>query len=320
MQRPTLSAVMPNYNHARYLREAIESIAGQSRPPDEFLVLDDASTDDSLQVIQSYLKEFPFLRLIEQDCNQGVIASHQRLFAAARGDYVFAAAADDVRMPGFFERALELVQRFPQAGLVFGIVGMVDAQGQPLGRIEARRWSEPMYADPRRFLREYLAVEPPAQSTCSGTIYRREALLEVGGYRAELGSWSDTFAFRAIGLRYGVCYLPVEVARFRKLPGSFSQTTAAQPRHMLDIIARAASLMSSPEFRDRFPPDYVRRWRRACRRQVILEAYLGGDTPGRPRPSFLWRNLRRLPRLFRVLPLLFYRGNATSAPATREQF
>ena len=194
MEQPTLAVLMPNYNHARYLADAIAGIATQSRPPDEFLILDDGSTDNSLEIIEPYLKQYPFLRLIRHERNRGVIAANQRLFAEARGDLLFAAAADDVRLPGFFARAVQMAERFPQAGLVFGAVGMIDQEGRRLGRIAVRRWQEPLYADPQRFLREYLMVELPAHSLCSGTIYSREALLEAGGFRPDLGSWAATFA------------------------------------------------------------------------------------------------------------------------------
>ncbi len=152
-------------------------------------------------------------------------------------------------------------------------------------------------------------VELPAHSPCSGTIYRREALQEAGGYRPDLGSWSDTFAFRAIGLKYGVCYLADEVAQFRKLVGSFSQQSVAQPRKLLDIVARAEYWMRSAEFRDRFPDDYVRRWRRACRWQVLWDYTLGTESGSQPRRSFWGRNLRRVPRACHALLLLLgYRG------------
>ena len=195
MSAPTLSVIMPNYNHGRYLAEAITGIATQSRLPDEFLILDDGSTDDSLQVVVPFVDRFRFIRVIRHERNLGVIVAHQRLFAEAQGDYVLAAAADDIRLPGFFERAMQMVDRFPEAGLVFGMVRMIDEEGGHLLMGEASRWREPLYADPQRFLHEYLLVERPSQSPCSGTIYRRSAIQEVGGYRAELGSWADTFAF-----------------------------------------------------------------------------------------------------------------------------
>jgi hypothetical protein len=152
-------------------------------------------------------------------------------------------------------------------------------------------------------------VELPSHSACSGTIYRRDVLMEVGGYRDELGSWSDTFAFRAIGLKYGACYLPGEVAQFRRLEGSYSQQAGARPCAMLDIIARAEYLMRSEEFRDRFPVSYVHRWRRAFRWQLIREYYLGKVPMGQPLPSRLGRLIRGLPRLLSTLRLHWYRGD-----------
>lgn len=315
MAPPTLSVLMPNYNHARFLDEAILGIAEQSRPPDEFLVLDDASTDNSVEKIQRYLPRFPFLRLIRHETNQGVVAASQRLFAEARGDYVFAAAADDIRLPGFFEQAMSMAERFPQAGLVFGMVRMVDEADRHVVTGAASQWHEPLYASPARFLREYLDVERPSQSACAGTIYRRDAIDEVGGYRRELGSWSDSFAFRAIGLKYGVAYVPREVVTARLLSGSFSHQSSNHPRKMLDLIARAEQMMTSPEFRDRFPKEHVRQWRRRFRWQVIRDYFLGPESGSRPRPSFLLRNVRRLPRVPSTLAMFFYRGSVPKGEA-----
>jgi hypothetical protein len=78
----------------------------------------------------------------------------------------------------------------------------------------------------------------------------------------------------------------------------------------LDLIARAEAVMSSAEFRDRFPSDYVRQWRRDFRWQVIRDFFLGPEVPQSPRPSFFARNLRRLPRLMSTISMFFYRGNA----------
>ena len=307
-RKATLSVLLPNYNHGHYLSEAILGIATQSRPPDEFLILDDASTDNSIEIIRPLLARFPFLRLIRHDQNQGVIAASQRLFAEARCDYVFAAAADDIRLPGFFDRAMRMVEQYPQAGLVFGMLDMVDPEGRLLLTGKASRWEKSLYAPPDRFLREYLEVERPSESACSTAIYRRDAMQEVGGYRAELLSWADTFAFRAIGLKYGACYLATEVAHVRVLPESFSQQNSREVRKTLDMIARAAALMQSAEFRERFPRDHVRRWRRAYRWQVIRDDFLGPEPPGPRRPSFLVRNMQRLPRALRTLSLLLYPG------------
>ena len=56
MSRPTLSVGMPNYNHGHLIGRALDAIVAQSRPPDELIIVDDASTDRSLEVIESYAK------------------------------------------------------------------------------------------------------------------------------------------------------------------------------------------------------------------------------------------------------------------------
>ncbi len=307
MSAPILSVILPNYNHARYLPEAIEGIVSQSRPPDEFLILDDGSTDNSLEILEEYGKRFSLIRILRHEQNRGVLAAHNRLFEEARGDYIFAAAADDIRLPGFFQAAMDLAERYPQAGLIFGQVGIVLEDGRHTSLVEVRRWQRPLYADPERFLREYLEAEIASHSPCSGTIYRADAFRETGCYRPDLGSWSDTFAVRAIGLKYGACHIPREVVRFRKSVGSFSHSAMTQPRKQLDMIARAAALMRSPEFCDRFPADHVHRWERAYRRLVVWNDFLGDDRQETPRRGFFARNLRRLPRLARAIRLAFYR-------------
>lgn len=307
MSEPTLSVVLPNYNHARYLPEAIEGIVTQSRAPDEFLILDDASTDNSLSIIEAYAERYPLIRVIRHQRNRGVLEANRRLFEEARGDYLFATAADDIRLPGFFEAAMDMAGRYPQAGLIFGQVGIILEDERQTGLIDVRRWQKPLYADPQQFLHEYLETELASHSPCSGTIYRADAFKEVGCYRPELGHWCDTFAFRAIGLKCGVCHIPREVVRFRKSVGSFSHAAIAQPQKQLDVIARAADLMLSPEFRAFFPGDHVRHWRRAYRRLVLWNDLLGDDREESTRANFLMRNLRRLPRIPRTLRLAFYR-------------
>jgi glycosyltransferase involved in cell wall biosynthesis len=314
MDSPTLSVAMPNYNHARYLPEAIEGILQQSRPPDEFLILDDASTDNSIEIIQAYADRHPAIRFVKNEQNEGVIAAHERLYRMSTGDYLYSAAADDIRLPDFFARALEMLTRYPQAGLVFGDMRMIDDQGNDLGTIKATRWNDPLYATPEQYLRDFLDVEPAGQAATAATIFKRAAFEEVGWCRPELGSFADTFAARSIALKYGACYVPQPFCVWRRLPDSFSHASGRQLYRAIDTFARAASLMRSPEFRDRFPPAYVRRWQRRQKWQTIWSLLLGDPLAnvGR-RPSFSIRTFRRLARLPACFALLLYRGRVDAS-------
>src|SRR5258708_5173204 len=102
MREPMLSVVLPNYNHAQYLSNAIDAISGQSRSPDEIIVIDDASTDDSRDILAQYQTRHPNLIVLFNEQNFGALSALQRGLRVARGRYIYFAAADDQILPGFF--------------------------------------------------------------------------------------------------------------------------------------------------------------------------------------------------------------------------
>lgn len=276
MNRPQLTVVMPNYNHAKYLDRVIATIVQQTRPPDEFIILDDGSTDDSVSKIARWIERYPSIRLIRNEKNAGVIAAHQRLFDTASGEYLYPASADDELLPTFFERAMDMAERHPQAGLICGQMVIADENAKELDLVSARSWREAVFVSPERFLHEYLETEEPSHSLSASTIFRRSCLETVGWFRTELGSWADTFAIRAIGLQEGICYVPERFSMWRQMSKTFSEKSRRDHWHMLDLIARGAYLMRQPEFRDRFPEDHVRRWQSRYRWRVVKD-YLRGN-------------------------------------------
>ena len=78
MPSTDLSLILTNYNHARYLPQSISAVLSQSVRPKEFIILDDASTDDSLQVLEAFAARDPIIRLVRNERNRGVCATIQR--------------------------------------------------------------------------------------------------------------------------------------------------------------------------------------------------------------------------------------------------
>src|SRR5882762_4010768 len=114
---PSLSVVVLNYNHAEYLPRSLGAILGQSVQPLEILVMDDASTDNSIEVIENLGRQHPHIRLHRNERNLGVVPNINRGIDLAMGDYVLSAAADDELVPGFFEKSLRVLAQHPQAAL-----------------------------------------------------------------------------------------------------------------------------------------------------------------------------------------------------------
>ncbi len=120
---PQVSVIMPVYNGENYLAEAIESILTQTFTDFELLIIDDASQDRSLEIIQEYERRDARVRSIRLDRNKGVSAARNRGFDAAGGEYIAFMDSDDVSLPTRLEKQLQLLQENPEIGVV-GICSM----------------------------------------------------------------------------------------------------------------------------------------------------------------------------------------------------
>jgi GT2 family glycosyltransferase len=127
MANPLVSICLPNYNYAHYLRECISSCLSQSYEPLEIIITDNASTDNSLEVISSF--DDPRVRFAENHANLGLVGNLNRALSLARGDIVKFVCADDL-----LERnAVELMAAAladPEVSLVYSSAKITDAEGK----------------------------------------------------------------------------------------------------------------------------------------------------------------------------------------------
>src|SRR5260221_12258836 len=92
---PTLSVFVPNYNHARYLPECLQSLLDQSIEPLEIIVIDDCSTDNSIAVLEDIVRRNPRVSFVRNEKNMVVLRTLNRALEMARGEYIFLPGADD---------------------------------------------------------------------------------------------------------------------------------------------------------------------------------------------------------------------------------
>ena len=268
---PTLTALICNYNHGPFVARAIEAMLAQSRPADEFIIVDDGSTDDSVEIIRSWVKRSPQIQFLQNERNLGFHASFQRAITTATSDFLYSGAADDQVLPGFFAGAMELAAKYPQTGVISGQFISVSPSGEHLSTHGLSKIQTALFLDPGRYLQDVLNVEPATHSLSAATVFRRQPLIDVGGCRVELGSWGDTFSIQALGLLHGMCYWPHPAMQWTILPGSLSQTTRSDPQKAMQIVQRGAALMRSEPFRSLFPEDYITRWTRGFRQAISHE-------------------------------------------------
>ncbi|MBI5240320.1 MAG: glycosyltransferase family 2 protein, partial [Elusimicrobia bacterium] len=153
----TVTVLMPNYNHARFLPHSLEAIARQTVLPLEVIVVDDGSSDDSVAVVESFAKRHPFIKLLRHERNQGVYPAMRTGWKECRGDYVIFSAADDLLLPGLFEKSLALLARHPEAGFCSTLGRILSEDGQDLGPYHTPVISaQARYLSPADFIAAYL--------------------------------------------------------------------------------------------------------------------------------------------------------------------
>lgn len=104
MHHPLVSVIIPNYNHAPYLRERIDSVLNQRYDNFEVIILDDKSTDNSVEIIETYRNHPRITQIIINDQNSGsTFIQWQKGFSIAKGEYIWIAESDDVAHPDFLK-------------------------------------------------------------------------------------------------------------------------------------------------------------------------------------------------------------------------
>ncbi len=117
---PLVSVVITNYNYGRYLADSVGSALGQAGVEVEVVVVDDASTDDSLRIAGELAEADDRVRVLARPVNGGPVEAFNAGLEAAGGEYVVRLDADDLLTPGSLARATAVAERFPGVGLVYG--------------------------------------------------------------------------------------------------------------------------------------------------------------------------------------------------------
>jgi hypothetical protein len=229
---PLVSVIIPNYNHAQYLPERFRSIAEQTYQNFELIVLDDCSSDDSIDVINKLIEDLPFpVRTSFNKKNSGnVFAQWQRGVEMASGDFVWICESDDTCEPDFLERVVPtFVDR--SVMLAFGNIQFCNSTGEDLPGMDGfREQSEPgIWGN---------MVKRPAREWFAGAFGVNNVVANVGGCVFRKGPisqdvWDRAKTFKIAGdwFLYSqiigggqMCYVPGARTYFRQHDRNTSAT------------------------------------------------------------------------------------------------
>lgn len=261
-----LSVIIPNYCHGDFIEQSVRAAAAQTSAADEVVVVDDASTDNSLEVLRRLRTEFPQLRVIALERNGGAIASLNRGLTEAHGTYVYFGAADDVTKPGLFDAVLELVARHPEAAFACAEGEVVDMDtGEVSHRPPVRPSHHARYFTPSEVADLFRRIDNWILT--GAAVIRRDLMLEAGGFDGRLGALADGYALRQLAFRHGCCFVPFSGLVWRIRASGLSRAQAADPSAALDALETTLGMMRADAgFPDWYPALFERRWRFAISR------------------------------------------------------
>ncbi len=136
--RPTVSVIMPSYNHSRFIEEAIRSVLNQTFDDFELIIIDDGSSDNSQEIIQKFAEIDPRIKPIFHKKNMGIARTVNDGIDAARGEFISLTASDDVWAPNKLEVQLEILARNEDL-VVWSEGKIIDANGNPTGQTFTER-------------------------------------------------------------------------------------------------------------------------------------------------------------------------------------
>jgi glycosyltransferase involved in cell wall biosynthesis len=239
----SLSVVLPNFNHGKLIPRALRAFLNQAPPAKEIIVIDDGSTDDSVEVIEEFARRHRSIHLVRHATNRGIIAAVQSGLEVATGEFLLFGSADDFIFPGLFGRAQSALNENPSAALFCAGVALVDNDDRVIGlRPVTQPCRERGYLSPSAVRRAIRTTDFWYLGTT--TVYRRKLLAEIGYFDRRLGSIGDTLADRLLAFRHGFCFDPAVLGAYNKDPASFSGRSALSVNDSLRLLDTARTWIS----------------------------------------------------------------------------
>ena len=240
MKAPTISVVVTVYNAERYIGESLTAILSQTHPPDEVIVVDDGSTDDTPAELAKFNKD---IRVIVQT-NQGHAPALNHGFKAAHGDYIAKCDADDIWTPNKLQRQTDALTTHPQTDIAFSAIWVFGELEEPRGMQTADDPSVGIL-DPRSLARTLYR----ANVICpSSTLIRRRLFEQLGPFAEHLPAEDYDYWLRALTAGAVFHYDPATLVRYRRHARQITSDVLGMRRAMHEVQLAHAELLEDERF------------------------------------------------------------------------
>lgn len=186
---PFISVIIPNYNHARYLDERIQSVLNQTFQDYELIILDDVSTDDSREVINKYRDNPKVSHIVFNEVNSGsTFKQWKKGMELARGQYIWIAESDDYCEPTLLSSLVEQVKSHDNCAFAYVLSQFVDQDGNYVAyRVKPH---SDKYVKGIDYIQHYMCCECPVYNV-SSSIFSKKVATEIAPSYTEYKACGD---------------------------------------------------------------------------------------------------------------------------------
>jgi glycosyltransferase involved in cell wall biosynthesis len=232
---PAITVLMPTYNAGNYIREAIESVLAQTFTDFELLIINDGSTDQTIDVIAGF--NDPRIVVISQE-NKGVAPALNVGLQHAHANYIARFDADDICYPHRLQLQYDFMQRHPEYQIIGSAADYVDVEGNYLFTQDPAGFSNAQ-------IQELKYSVCPFMHPC--VMYRKDMVLAHGGYNELAYTFEDHLLWRTILESEKACNLSEALIKFRLNPESITIDEKWRPRSFISIKYKALKKRSITE-------------------------------------------------------------------------
>ena len=201
-----IDVVMANFNHAKSIGNSINALNEQILKPQQIIIVDDASNDDSLKVISKLQEKHNNIKVVQNTQNLGATNSYNIGLQHSKNQYIYFAAADDLTYPQLFSRSVSALEDFQKAAFACSEVRIVDqTSGKKSNRPIIRPRIRNEYMKPKEVSREFRSNDNWIMT--GATVFRRELISLLEGLDPSIDAFSDSILAKKLAFRYGCAFL-----------------------------------------------------------------------------------------------------------------
>jgi glycosyltransferase involved in cell wall biosynthesis len=247
LEKHLASIIIPTYNSSAYIQEAISSALKQDGQLFEVIVIDDGSTDNTVEVLE---KNASLIRIIRQE-NKGAASARNTGIASSKGEYLVFLDSDDLLLPGMLQSHIDFLEEHPEISLIYsdGYRFFINQQGEEIDELMTRTGE----------IIPISSTDRPGDLIICRNLFpmdvvtvRKDVVVAEGCFDESLSSFEDWDLWFRIVTRHPIAFLKGPVAKYRIRPGSNSKDTL---RNLRDCDKVMEKIESSQAFQGCQNPD-----------------------------------------------------------------